>query len=128
MPAERSGATAHHVAGDTLARRRRGVAVAEGFEVVPEDVGHFEPGTLHRPDRPRAGTRHRTRSADRGSLRRADEVDRAGHLPKLRGGQVEILRRRFQVRMAEQELHRAHIGAGFKQVRGEAVAPIPRSE
>ena len=121
MPAERSGATAHHVAGDALARWRRDVALAEGLEVVAEDVGHFESGTLDRSARPRSGTLHGTGSADRGSLRRADEVDRARHLPKLPGGQVEILRRRFQVRMAEQELHRAHIGAGFEQVRGEAV-------
>jgi len=61
-------------------------------------------------------------SAERGSLRRADQVERAWHLRKLGGRQVEILGRRFQVRVAEQELDRTHVGTGFEQVGSEAVS------
>jgi len=42
--------------------------------------------------------------------------------------QVEVNHRLTQVGVAEQQLNGAQVGAGFEQMRGEAVAPIPAPE
>ena len=42
-------------------------------------------------------------------------------------GDLQIARRGFEVGMTEQDLNGAEIGAGFEQVRGEGVSPIPRA-
>ncbi len=57
------------------------------------------------------------------SLRRERErIERAGSRTQMPLGQMQVDCRYFEIAMAEQDLNRAQVGAGFKKVGRETVA------
>src|SRR5258708_7649843 len=78
------------------------------------------PSTAPAPDatRARAGTRS---SAGHPCPVGPDDVEGAFHLAQPRGGQMLVGGSRLELGVAEQQVHRAHVGALVEEVGGEAV-------
>jgi len=55
------------------------------------------------------------------------QIERALGGAKLGGGEAQILGRSRQVAMTKQQLDGAHVGAGFQQMNGKCVPPMPSS-
>ena len=55
-----------------------------------------------------------------------EPVERAGGRTDLERGQAQIARGGFETPMAESQLNGADVGAGFQEMDGERVAPMPR--
>jgi hypothetical protein len=56
--------------------------------------------------------------------RERERIERAGGRAEMPLRQMQIDGRYFEVAMTEQYLDSAQVGAGFKQMCGEAVTPI----
>ena len=56
--------------------------------------------------------------------RKRECIERAGGCAEMPLGQMQVDGRYFEVSMAEQDLNRAQVGAGFEKVCGEAMSPI----
>jgi len=55
------------------------------------------------------------------------QIERALGGANLGGGEAQILGRSRQVAMTKQQLDGAHVGAGFQQMNGKCVPPMPSS-
>ena len=53
-----------------------------------------------------------------------EQVERARGRTDLRRGDAQIAGRGFQTAMPEQQLNRAHVGAGFQEMDREGVAQL----
>ena len=119
--AAESGGPAHlDGSHDAPLRRghRRAMLFAIGFAVAAEHVRHFQLRTIHEP--------RRSEVLGRGGLglngnRVRQQVERTGCRTYLAGGDPQIAGRSREAAVAEQQLNRADIGAGFEHVNGEGV-------
>ena len=117
VAAERSRATEHHIAGDAGLTRAERVRAHVRGQGAPKDVGDLQ----SRPVASRRFARfarstvgvlgHCSPSAEDLSARRPDQVEGTWHLAQAGRGQVQVLGRAPDGRVAEQHLHRAHVGA-----------------
>jgi hypothetical protein len=89
----------------------------KGAAEAADRIRHFEPGPTHREISPRGA-----------GAGESQPVKRARGGPQRVRRNVGVATRGLEAAVSEQDLDRADVGAGFEQLRGEAVAVIPRSE
>ena len=124
--AAKSGCPAHFDGGHDAplpGGHRRAMLFAVGFAIAAEHVRHFQLRTIHDPRRSKM--LRRCGLGLKGNRAR-QQVERTRCRTYFAGGDPQIAGRSREAAVAEQQLNRADIGAGFEHVNGEGVPQAVR--